>query len=80
MIELDISQFLAVLLIGIAVLAGLGVAWDRLHERGAAKAVRRSTVRCRICGAASRRQQSQSIQFCPECGSANRGGRDRRLG
>lgn len=82
MIELDLTEFFAVLLVAIAVLAGLSVAWDRFHDRKMAKAVRRGTIRCRICGAHYRRdaRRGQALHSCPECGSKNREGRDRRLG
>ena len=80
MIDLSISQFFVVILMGIAVLAGISVARDRLHERRAARAVRRDTIRCRVCAAVYRREGRQAIQDCPECGSPNRCGRDRRLG
>jgi len=79
-IELDITQFLAGLLIGIAVLAAFSVAWDRLRGQFAAKALRRDTVHCRVCGAAYRRTGNETIQSCPECESPNPSGRDRRLG
>ena len=81
MIELPLTEFFELLLAGIAILAGLGVLWDRVHERNAARAVRRRTVRCRICAAAYRRDRQQAgIQACPECGHSNCSGRDRRLG
>ena len=80
MIELEISQFFALIVVGVALLAGLSVVWDRMHERRMAKAVRRETVRCRICGSAYRQEGPAAIQVCPECGSPNRCGRDRRLG
>lgn len=80
MIELGMSQFFALILISVAAMAGLSVGWDHLRDRSAAKAVRRNTVRCRICGAAYRREGEPRIQQCPDCGSSNRRGRDRRLG
>ena len=80
MIEIGLSGFFLTLFLVVVVLAGLGSAWDRLHERRAARAVRRNTVRCRTCGAAYRREVGLAIQACPDCGSRNTVGRDRRLG
>ena len=80
MIELEMSQFFALILISVAALAGGCVGWDHLQDWRAAKAVRRNTVRCRICGASYRREGESRILRCPDCGTPNRRGRDRRLG
>ncbi|NIP94660.1 MAG: hypothetical protein GWO24_14945 [Akkermansiaceae bacterium] len=80
MIEFEIAEFFAAVLTGFAVLAGLVKAWDGIHERRAARAARRHAIRCRICGAAYRREGTGRMRPCPHCGSANRVGRDRRLG
>lgn len=80
MIELEASQFFTVLLaIALAGAAAI-LLFDLLSERRLAKRARRNTLRCRICGIAYRRQGAQTVQPCPECGSPNRRGRDRRLG
>jgi rubrerythrin len=80
MIEIGISQFFGIVLLAAAVLAGLSAGRDLLHERRAARALRRDAVRCRICGAVFRRPDAGPIQSCPHCGRPSRSGRDRRLG
>lgn len=80
MIELEMPQFFTVILIVVACLAGMSALLDEWRDRRMAKAVRRKTVRCRICGAAYPRKGHSAIQDCPECESPNRCGRDRRLG
>lgn len=80
MIEVGMSQFFALVLVAVAAMAGLSVCWDKVQDRRAVRAVRRNSVRCRICGAAYRRNRGAVLQTCPDCGSSNRRGRDRRLG
>ena len=80
MIELDLTEFFALAVVGTALVAALSVGWDQLRIRRAAKAIRRRTVTCRICGARYLGDENRDLQSCPECGSTNRSGRDRRLG
>lgn len=80
MIELEASQFFT-LILGVALLGAAAILLsDRLGERRLVRRTRRNTLRCRICGIAYRGQGAQTVQPCPECGSPNRRGRDRRLG
>lgn len=80
MIEVTLSSFFAWMFLLVAILAGLGVGWDQWQVRRAARAVRRVTVRCRICGTVYRATPGRDVQQCPECRSPGQPGPDRRLG
>ena len=80
MIEISFSGFFVLIFCGTVILAVVASAWDRHVVRRAARAVRRNTIRCRICGATFRWEGGERLQACPECGRLNQAGRDRRLG
>jgi len=80
MIEVSLPGVFVVVLLVAALVAATGSVWDRYVVYRAARAVRRSRICCRGCGAIYRWGGRESVQDCPECGRPNRHGRDRRLG
>lgn len=81
MIEINLPQlFTAILFITVAIVAIEGFV-GRMRERRTVSSLRRNLLRCRICGMSYQKGGGEEeIQQCPECGSPNICGRDRRLG
>lgn len=80
MIELSLAEFFVGAL-GLAFLgSAVSVYVDRRRDHRRARAIRRRTLRCRICGWVFPHSGSAGTQECPGCGRANQPGRDRRLG
>ena len=80
MIEINLPQlFTAILFITVAIVAIEGFV-GRMRERRTVSSLRRNLLRCRICGTSYQKGGEEDIQQCPECGSPNICGRDRRLG
>ena len=78
--EVSLAQFFVVILVLTFIGAGLSAFIDRRHDRVRAKAIKKSVIRCRICGCAYQAASGKAPQACPECGRENLPGRDRRLG
>jgi hypothetical protein len=76
----SLSEFFAVILVVTFVCAGVSIFLDRRRDRVSAGAIKRSTIRCRICGCAYPESSGHQARECPECGRENIRGRDRRLG
>ena len=80
MIEISMAQFfvgaLALAFLG----AGISVYVDRRRDRRRARAILRSTIRCRVCSRTYLRSGTVGAEDCPACGRENLKGRDRRLG
>ena len=80
MIEINLPQlFTAIRFITVAIVAIEGFV-GRMRERRTVSSLRRNLLRCRICGTSYQKGGQEEIQQCPECGSPNICGRDRRLG
>ena len=80
MIELSLTQFLVGILILAFLGAGVSVSLHRRRDHRRARAIRRRTLRCRVCGRVFLHSGTPGAQDCPDCGRANLPGRDRRLG
>lgn len=80
MIELSVTEFFVALVTVPFILCVMAGAWRRMRERRERLVARRSTMRCRYCGAPFLRSGSPKVENCPRCQVANQAGRDRRLG
>lgn len=78
--ELSLAEFFAFLLALAFVGGGVSVFLDRRRDRVRARAIKRSTIRCRVCGCVYQEPVENRSGNCPECGRENLRGRDRRLG
>ncbi len=80
MIELTLKQFFTGIILLTFLAAVLSVYIDRRRVRRRAKAIQKSTIRCRVCGRSYAARKARGMEDCPDCGRGNFRGRDRRLG
>ncbi|MDA0765477.1 MAG: hypothetical protein O3A87_07365 [Verrucomicrobia bacterium] len=78
--EVTLAEFFMVILGACFLGAGISGFIDRRRDRVRANAIKRSTVRCRVCGCAYEAPDRRVARACPQCGRENFRGRDRRLG
>jgi predicted RNA-binding Zn-ribbon protein involved in translation (DUF1610 family) len=80
MMEVSMSDFFGVILLLTFEGAGISFFLDRRRDRSRANAIKKSVIRCRVCGCAYQAPHGHAAIPCPECGRENQRGRDRRLG
>ena len=78
--SVSLSEFFGIILVVTFVCAGISVFMDRRRDRVRASEIKRSTLRCRVCGCVYPQSDGRGARECPECGRENIPGRDRRLG
>jgi hypothetical protein len=78
--EVSLAELFVIILVFAFAGAGVSVFMDRRRDRVSARAIKRSTIRCRVCGCVYSEPLENRSGLCPECGRENLRGRDRRLG